>query len=56
MVDNEQYANLVVDPYDEILQKYQDCIGSMAKYKEDNHNTNVKFCYTGNLFNRFYLR
>jgi len=46
MVDNEQYANLVVDPYDEILQKYQDCIGSMAKYKEDNHNTNVKFCYT----------
>jgi len=46
MVDSEQYANLVVDPYDDIVEKYKNCIGSMVKYKEDNQNTNVKFCYT----------
>jgi len=46
MVDNPKYANLVKDPYDEVCQKYKECIGNMATYKEDNKNTNVKFCYT----------
>jgi len=46
MVDDPKYASLVVDPYDEMCKKYQDCIASMVTHKEDNQNTNVKFCYT----------
>ncbi|ORX56625.1 phosphoglucomutase [Piromyces finnis] len=46
MVDNIEYSNLVIDPYDEIIEKYKKCIGNLVKYKEDNSNTNVKFCYT----------
>jgi len=46
MVDDPKYANLVLDPYDEVIQKYQSCIGSLVSHKEDNQNTNVKFCYT----------
>jgi len=46
MVDNKEYANLVVDPYDEIVNKYQECIAGLARHKEDNQNTKLKFCYT----------
>jgi len=55
MVDDPKYANLVLDPYDEVIQKYQSCIGSLASYKEDNQNTNVKFCYTGIFFFFFFF-
>jgi len=46
MVNNEKYADLVIDPYDEMVEKYQACIGGLVNYKEDNYNSPVKFCYT----------